>query len=227
MSIKDKVVLDKDILNFINSFYKVNVDDRILGYECFSDPDILDHGCCTLAGSCEVCNNKEYARCSKSCNISLVCFAAYLYRLLGVGGRVVEKIELYSKKGLTEIRDTVINLLEVGESKLVQENPVCNISEESKMDDVLTVKQASEVLHRSVANIYQLVRKGTLKAVTSSPLTLSAASVEAAKDVPKSKRGRKPGKTSVGVLEVPEAVEESCDGCVECACACGCSKVEG
>jgi hypothetical protein len=215
MVVKDKIVLDKDILNFINNFYKVNVDDRILGYECFSDPDIFDHCCCTLAGTCDVCNNKEYARCSKSCNISLVCFAAYLYRLLGVGGKVVEKIELYSKKGLTEIRDTVINLLECDVNKLVQENPVCNTSEESKMDDVLTVKQASEILGRSVANIYQMVRKGTLVALTSSPLTLSAAAVEAAKGVPKSNRGRKPGKTAK--VEVEEDL--SCGGgCVGCSC---------
>jgi hypothetical protein len=86
---KPKILVDEEVLAKINEFYRAKLDERYLGLECFSDPQLASHICNIEAKleneqECDYCGHVVGRRCKVTCHISYFCLAAFAYRL-GIG----------------------------------------------------------------------------------------------------------------------------------------------
>lgn len=156
MKLKPCIPLDKEVLGIIEKYYKVRDMDQILNRFCFSNPQLENHVCNTLAvedEGCEFCKNvPENFGCQLTCDISHICHAAYACRL-GIGGndiikavknnseisyeRLLEEVQRemkqHKKDKQEEVRDDVIE--EVVEESMVEEIMV--VEEETTVEELL------------------------------------------------------------------------------------------
>jgi hypothetical protein len=91
---KHKVPLDREILDKLNTFYSADIDESVIGRECFSHPSLGAHECnpeAKLAGNtdCHLCSHIFDRYCPITCQISRFCLMTFAYRL-GIGGEDFE-----------------------------------------------------------------------------------------------------------------------------------------
>jgi len=87
--IKQKILLDQELLSQVNEFYSSRLGEEVLGLECFSDPQLKAHICNIQAlpdneQPCEYCKNVVGRQCKVTCHIHYFCLAAFAFRL-GIG----------------------------------------------------------------------------------------------------------------------------------------------
>ena len=89
MKAKSKIHVDAGVVKMLNEYYYAKLDDRYVGWECFSDPQLTSHICNSSAKlengqDCTYCKHVVERRCKVTCHIHHFCLAALGFRL-GIG----------------------------------------------------------------------------------------------------------------------------------------------
>jgi len=189
---KQKVVLNKAILEKLCKFYRYNFDESLLELDCFSHPGLIHHECnpeAKLPGGadCKFCRNVFGSVCQITCHISQFCLIMFAYRL-GIGGEDFEIAYTHNSKmdyeALYRLVRQRLNDLEKGAETPIKDslqlgfgfsktNYVPGVAKPAVMsyvedaaeevaEDWLTLNEAATWYKCAYANIFAHVKRGNL-----------------------------------------------------------------
>jgi len=103
--LKPKVPLDSEMIQLINEYYSVKLNESCMLNDCFSHPDLESHICNVKTPvdggkECQYCCNIPGRYCSITCHIHHFCLAVFAYRL-GIGGDDLKKAIKYNTRKLS------------------------------------------------------------------------------------------------------------------------------
>lgn len=186
---KPRVALDNEMLARINTFYRAELDESLVGLDCFSHPSLGNHECnpeARLAGDteCRLCQHVFDRICPITCHLSRFCLMVFAYRL-GIGGDTLDgALSHNGSMNYSDLNDIVKTRLKDiekrGASAPILDNlqlslPFCSLPSVKPEQSVcteevveelagvwLTLKEAAELYGCSYVNIHAHVKRGNL-----------------------------------------------------------------